>query len=84
MSPEEIDRIETLDELNLLLTVVQELGAKLEKQTHGYLHHHARELGELLRHARSRLDMITVESRKMTAASDLPEIQPKQHRPRAF
>jgi hypothetical protein len=84
MNPEEIARIETLDELSLLFTVVQQLGANLEKQTSGYLHHHARELSELMQQARRRLDLIKIESRKLDEAAEMPDMLPAQHRPRAF
>lgn len=84
MHPDDIARIETLDELSLLFTVVQQLGANLEKQTSGYLHHHARELSELMLQARRRLDLIKTESRKLDDAADMTDVMPAQHRPRAF
>ncbi len=84
MHPDEMARTETLDELSLLFTVVQQLGANLEQQTSGHLHHHARELSTLIQQARWRLDLIKTESRRLGDAGDLPDGLPALHRPRAF
>lgn len=84
MHADDMGRTETLDELSLLFTVVQQLGVNLETRTSGYLHHHAREFNELVLQARRRLDLIKAESRRLDDAADMPEVMPAPHRPRAF
>lgn len=62
MHADDIARCETMEEICLLLVVVQQLGRALENKSHGYLHHHVRELNEVLLLARRKLELIKAEA----------------------
>jgi hypothetical protein len=85
MHAEETARCEVLEELSLLFVVVQQLGRALENKSHGYLHHQARELNELLHQARRKLEQFKLEAPGLGQDIELPEApSAPAYRPRAF
>lgn len=74
MHHDDIRRSELLQDLPLLLASAQQLGQGLANTSHGAMYRHARELNELLRQARLKLDQLRAESEEIGQAVGAEEV----------
>lgn len=82
MHHDDIKRSEILDELSEMLTAAQRLGQSLVNRSHGGDYQHARELNDLLRLLRLKLELIQAESDGMLHEVVVHEMQVRvQFRP---
>jgi hypothetical protein len=59
------ERVDHIDQLSKLLSVMQDVGRKLANESHGRSYDRARELNEILHMAREQISAIEVEERRM-------------------